>query len=128
MTVYTPYIHYLRTWFYDNIYNDKNQREYILQRINDCIGYRDPFFQEQPLSIIVRCEKNSNLLNLYRTFENALINIVSEQYSIEEEIAKIISSNNLPDNKWDFKNDIFENPSRLYLGISQIDDMAMISL
>ena len=52
----------------------------------------------------------------------------SDPNRAQKEIAKIISSNNLPDNKWDFKNDIFENPSRLYLGISQIDDMAMISL
>jgi len=128
MTVYTPYIHYLRTWLYDNIYNDKNHRDYILHCINECIGYRDPFFQEQPLAIIVRCEKNSNLLNLYRAFENALINIVSGQYSIEEEIAKIINTNNLPNSIWDFKNDIFENPSHLYLSIGQIDDMAIINL
>ena len=128
MTVYTPYIHYLRTWLYDNIYNDRNQRDYILQRISSCIGYRDPFFQEQPLAIIVRCGKNNNLLNLYRVFENALINIVCKEYSIEEELTKIINSDNLPDNIWDFKNDIIENPSHLYLGISQIDDLAMISL
>ena len=126
---YIPFIHYSRTWLYDNIYSNPMERNEILNKMieSDHFNYNGIVFNDAPLSMLCyvknipeRHLSNESITSIAAmNFEHILFDII-QRSDIESTLQGIMDTYGIKGDAEEFKEAVSSNICLLYLGTTRV--------